>query len=82
MYIYVEYHNVCPLVGIGTPSPPVSQAGVGWGQIRTTGEKAWHSIYSVLLHIPILRKSKIIQIQYMLHMYIVQYVVYGNTEAG
>ncbi len=51
---YLEYHSVCPLVRIGTPPPPFSQASVpppkgvvntglrvrGWGvPIRTTGEK-------------------------------------------
>jgi hypothetical protein len=27
-HIYLEYHSVCPLVEIGTPPSPVSQAGV------------------------------------------------------
>jgi hypothetical protein len=55
-YIYLEYHSVCPLVRIGTPSPadecvpPEPKRGggkhtrlgvMGWGvPIWTTGEKA------------------------------------------
>jgi hypothetical protein len=38
VHIYLEYHSVCPLVGIGTPSPPLRMRGVhtrlrvrGWG---------------------------------------------------
>jgi hypothetical protein len=29
-YIYLEYHSVCPLVGIGTPLPPFTQASVSY----------------------------------------------------
>ncbi len=28
MYIYKEYHSVCPLVGIGTPPPPLPLTSV------------------------------------------------------
>jgi hypothetical protein len=28
VHIYVEYHSVCPLVGIGTLPPPLSPASV------------------------------------------------------
>jgi hypothetical protein len=28
IYIYIEYHSVCPLVGIGTLPPPLSPANV------------------------------------------------------
>ncbi len=28
VHIYLEYHSVCPLVGIGTLSPPLLQASV------------------------------------------------------
>ncbi len=59
--LYIEYHSVCPLVRIGSPRPisrkrvcpPRNQGATldcGWGvadAIRTTGEKAWHSVYSV-----------------------------------
>jgi hypothetical protein len=27
-YRYLEYHSVCPVVGIGTPPPPLPQASV------------------------------------------------------
>ncbi len=66
--IYLEYHSVCPLVRTGIPHPLFPQrvcppwnqggkhspAGEGVGEvpIRTTGEKAWHSVYSV----PIVKK--------------------------
>ncbi len=26
-YVYLEYHSVCPLVGIGTPPPPPQEGG-------------------------------------------------------
>jgi hypothetical protein len=61
IYIYLEYHSVCPLVGIGTPSKsasPQNRGGGGvhsrlhvrwWGvPIQTTEEKAKYSVYSVL----------------------------------
>ncbi len=28
LYVYLEYHSVCPLVRIGTPPPPLPQASV------------------------------------------------------
>jgi hypothetical protein len=28
VHIYIEYHSVCPLVGIGTLPPPLSPASV------------------------------------------------------
>ncbi len=28
LYLYTEYHSVCPLVGIGTPPTPLPQASV------------------------------------------------------
>ncbi len=31
-HIYLEYHNVCPLVGIGTPPHPLPQASVSLPQ--------------------------------------------------
>ncbi len=60
---YLEYHCVCPFVRIGSPPPPLPQAnvylpppppGTKWGEggisrLRTTGEKAWHSVYSVIV---------------------------------
>ncbi len=61
VHTYLEYHSVCPLVGIGTPSvPPPPDTGGGGSTysparegvrgvpIRTTGEKAAYSVYSVL----------------------------------
>ncbi len=57
----VEYQSVCPFVEIGSPTPfpeasvstPLAKGrGVtfvcfrGWGDpTRTTGQKAWHSVY-------------------------------------
>ncbi len=48
IHIYLENHSVCPLVRIGTPHPLSCKHLTGWGvPIRTTGEKAQHSVYSV-----------------------------------
>jgi hypothetical protein len=60
--LYLEYQSVRPFVRIGTPQTLTrkrgcpSLPGTGWGgntwvrgrgePIRTTGEKAWHSVYS------------------------------------
>ncbi len=63
--VYIEYQSVCIFVGIGPPPPIPSspipkrggeehsladERGVG-DPIRTTGQKAWHSIVSVALMI-------------------------------
>jgi hypothetical protein len=52
--MYLEYHIVYLLVGIGPPlpqasvyPPPPNQRG-GHARLRVrAGEKAWHSVYSV-----------------------------------
>ncbi len=62
--VYIEYQSVCPFVGIGSHHshprkrvylPSWTQRGTtlacgwGWGDpIRTTGQKAWHSVYCVV----------------------------------
>jgi hypothetical protein len=40
VHIYLKYHSVCPLVGIGTGTHSPAGEGVGESQIWTTGEKA------------------------------------------
>jgi hypothetical protein len=40
--IYTEYHSVCPLVGIGTPTTPLPRAS-GWGGTLACGWGAWGS---------------------------------------
>jgi hypothetical protein len=57
--VYVEYQSV-PSLELGPPNPPASEwvsppwsntrlRVRRWGDaIRTTGQKAWHSVYSVL----------------------------------
>jgi hypothetical protein len=68
--IYKEFHSVSPLVGIGTLPPPsvplppeptrggggtlACVCGVGGVPIPTTGEKAWHSAYSVNWTVPLM----------------------------
>jgi hypothetical protein len=63
VHVYLEYQSVCPLVRVGTlhplsykrVCPPQNQKGgthspadEGVGvPIRTTGEKAYHSVYYV-----------------------------------
>ncbi len=65
---YLDNQNICPIVGIGSPIPssvsecvfPLGPKGgqhslAGEGErdpIRTTGQKAWHSVYSVGAGIP------------------------------
>ncbi len=46
VHVYLEYHSVCPLVGIGTPSTPSSPlaSGVEGVSIRTTGEKTYSTL--------------------------------------
>jgi hypothetical protein len=47
------HHSACAFIQIGSLPPPHPQANVsppsgsGGEPIRTTGEKAWHSVYSV-----------------------------------
>jgi hypothetical protein len=36
-HIFLEYHSVCPLVGIRTPLPPLPQASVPPSQGTKTG---------------------------------------------
>ncbi len=54
IYPEYRYHSVCPLVGIGNAS--------GWGgggvPIRTTGEKDYYYLYSVLVVIHLGKKAK------------------------
>jgi hypothetical protein len=38
LVIFYEYHKVCPLVGIGTPPPPLPQASVPPGSKRGGGD--------------------------------------------
>ncbi len=55
--LYIEYQSVCPFVGVGShhPLPRMrvcltrKQHSLGVrDSIRTIGQKAWHSIYTVL----------------------------------
>jgi len=59
IHIYIEYRSVCPVVGIGTPPPPLPQASVppngtkggrgggdgGGVPIPTTGKKLSTLLY-------------------------------------
>ncbi len=58
VHIFIEYHSLCPLVGIGSncapPLPPGRGGGHsclrvrGWGSLNCDDwRKAWHSSYSV-----------------------------------
>jgi hypothetical protein len=46
VHMYIEYHSLCPLVGIGTPHPELQ--GGGGVPIPTTEEKAYYFAYCVV----------------------------------
>ncbi len=76
--LYYTYQGLCPFVRIGSPAPPQasvslpprtegegqhSLAGEGVGDpIRTTGEKAWHSVYSVAWALDVYKQIRVYNI--------------------
>ncbi len=53
VHIYIEYHSVCPLVGIGTPPPPEPKGGgthspSGEG-VRSPNADDWRKSFSLCL---------------------------------
>jgi hypothetical protein len=49
-YIYIEYHSVCPLVGIGTPPPTPYPANECVLPLETNGWRGggWYTLACVL----------------------------------
>jgi hypothetical protein len=51
VHVFIEYHTVCPRDPRRLPQAgghsPLGEGGSGEVSIPTTGEKAWHSVYSV-----------------------------------
>ena len=51
VHTYLEYNSVCPLVGIGTPPPPLPKASVSLPQ----NQRGWE-------HIKLIQKKKTPQV--------------------